>query len=249
MCPAWGEAQGVIFAAGVKKLAMQLEKLRKYIDDYCNWLRTERNHPRLYWWETQEHFRTHWNTDTSDLAQMYLAAIDNTVTRRPWQEERWYPKDILAQLINMEPISGKLMFDDLFDETKESVHRMDRCIFFCDTLLAEYRKRNPLTKENDHFHSDYRMISLYLALRYPESYVPYRLDWMKTLLIRLGARDLPEHHDCERFFKVNRTLYSFLEKDGRALPLLQAKLYPKKHFTGKTLLPALDLSLFIVEGR
>ncbi len=225
---------------------MQLDKIKKYIEDYVVWLRTERNHPRLYWWEMQEYFRKHWNTDTPDLANMYTRAIDNSVTRRPWQEERWYPKEMLAKLLAMEPMSGKLLFDDLFDETKEVVHRMDRCIFLCDTLLAEYRKRYPLTKENDHFHADYRMISLYLALRYPESYVPYKLAWIRTLLTHLGARDIPEHHDCERFFKVCRTLYTFLEKDGRALQLISSKLNEKKHYTGKSLLPALDFVLFII---
>jgi hypothetical protein len=228
---------------------MQLDKLKAYIEAYKVWLKQTRAHPRLHWWETQAHFQQKWNTDTRDLAEMYLLSIDNSVTRRPWQEERWYPKTMLSDLIKMEPMSGKMLFDDLFDETKQVIHRMDRCIFFCDTLLIEYRKRNPFTKENDHFHSDYRMITLYLALRYPETYVPYKLDWMQEMLRRLKSMDVPEHQDPERFFKVCRTLYTFLEKDGQALPLLQQKLDPRKHFMGKSLLPAFDLCQFIVESN
>jgi hypothetical protein len=236
------EATNVSFAEG----DMQLDKLRNYIADYTLWLQKERSHPRLYWWEMQAHFQAHWQMDTPNLALMYLQSLENSVTKRPWQEERWYPKVMMAKLIELEPMSIKLMFDDLFDETKQVQHRMDRCIFYCDTLLTEYRKRKPGTKENDHFHGDYRMISIYLAMRYPDTYVPYQMHWMQTMLQKLNSLDVPQYHDPERFFKVCSTLYKFLEKDGQALDLLQKKLNPKIHFTAKTLLPALDLCLFIL---
>ena len=228
---------------------MQLDKLKKYINEYVAWLEKTRAHPRLYLWETQAHFQSHWNTDTSDLVQMYYDAIENSVTRRYWQEDLWYPKKMMMELLKMEPMSGRLMFADLFDETKNPQNRMDRCIFFCDTLLAEYRKRHPLTKENDHFHSDYRMISFYMALRYPDTYVPYRFELMQCTLRNLASMDVPEHHDCERFYKVCKTLYAFLEKDGRALSLLASKLDKRKHYTTKTLLLAYDLCCFIHEQK
>jgi hypothetical protein len=226
---------------------MQLAKLNAYISEYKVWLKSAKSLPNSYLWETQAHFQAHWNLDTPDLAGMYERAIDNTTTRRHWQEDLWYPKRMMHCFIKLDPIGSKWMFTDLFDETKQAAHRMDRAIFFCDTMLTEYRRTHQSTKENDHFHADYRMLSLYLALQYPDTYVPYHFTLMQASLTKLASLDIPEHHDAERFFKVCRTIYTLLEKDGEILPLIQAKLDTRKHFTGKNLMPAYDFCCFIAE--
>jgi len=41
----------------------------------------------------------------------------------------------------------------------------------------------------------------------------------------LGSRNIPEQNDIERFFKISRTLWKFLEKDEEVWSLHQKRLY------------------------
>ena len=145
----------------------------------------------------------------------------------------------------MEPGTVKLMFDDLFNETKEVEARIGRFLFGCDTLLRDYKRSHPTTVENNHYHSDFQMIALYLSCRYPDQYAPYSFAPFQSTMERLGARDVPQQNDLGRYFKVMRTLNTFLEKDAEVLPLLQQQLHPKRHYQGKTLLAVADFVWFV----
>jgi hypothetical protein len=50
-----------------------------------------------------------------------------------------------------------------------------------------------------------------------------------------------------RYFKVLRTLMTFLEKDAEVVPAMQKHLHPKKHYQGKTQLLAEDFCRFAAE--
>ena len=88
------------------------------------------------------------------------------------------------------------------------------------------------------------MIALYLAFRYPESYAPYDFSIFQKALARLGARDVPQGNDLARYFKVLRTLMTFLEKDGAVVSAMQRHLHPRRHFQGKTMLLVEDFCRF-----
>ncbi|MBK7938892.1 MAG: hypothetical protein IPJ82_18260 [Lewinellaceae bacterium] len=142
----------------------------------------------------------------------------------------------------------RLMFDDLFNETRDTEARIGRFLFGCDELLRDYRRLHPLTAENNHYHGDYRMVALYLASRYPESYAPYEFLTFQQAMTHFGARDVPQQNDLVRYFKVLRTLMTFLEKEPAVEQAMQKHLHPKRHFLGKTLLLAEDFCRFVGEG-
>ena len=48
----------------------------------------------------------------------------------------------------------RLMFEDLFNETREVDGRVGRFLFGCDELFRDHRRDHPLSPENDHFHGD-----------------------------------------------------------------------------------------------
>jgi hypothetical protein len=50
-----------------------------------------------------------------------------------------------------------------------------------------------------------------------------------------------------RYFKVLRTLMSFLEKDSGVQAAMDRHLHPRKHYQGKTLLLAEDFCLFVAQ--
>jgi hypothetical protein len=89
------------------------------------------------------------------------------------------------------------------------------------------------------------MIAIYLAFRFPGSYAPYDLEAFQKCMTLLGANDIPKQHDLARYFKVLRTLMTFLDKDPEVQKALQQHLLPKKYFQGKTMFLAEDFCRFI----
>ncbi|MCB0544587.1 MAG: hypothetical protein KDC70_13770 [Saprospiraceae bacterium] len=224
---------------------MLLNKIQDSIGAYKNWLTGIRHHPFVYKWESLQHFQAEWNPEAAEPAKMFDRCFQNTETRRLWQEEQWYPKKMMLEFWDMDAPMLRMMFDDLFNESREPEGRIGRFLFGCDELLRDYRKAHPLSAENDHFHGDYRMIALYLAFRYPESYALYDFPVFQQAMTRFGARDVPQQNDLVRYFKVLRTLMTFLEKDGNVVPAMQKHLHPVRHYQGKTLLLAEDFCRFV----
>lgn len=228
---------------------MVVARIQEQILAYKRHLGGQRNFQTSWWWESIQHFQANWDLDTPDPLLMLDASFQNSVTRRLWQLESWRPKDLIQLFWRDQPLMVKAMFTDLFNETKDVEMRISRFLFGCDMLLEDYRRNNPASIENNHYHGDYRMIALYLAFRYPESYAaPYDFDLFKEGLSRLGARELPQADDIVRFFKAHRTIQVFLEKDGGVLPAIKRHLEPNRHYMGPSLLPAVDFFRFVASA-
>ncbi len=222
-----------------------LTKIQSSITAYKDWLRKLGQHPNVYKWESVQHFQDNWSLDTPDPAAMFDRCFQNSVTRRLWQADNWQPKQVMLAFWEFDPMTLRLMFDDLFTETRTVDGRIGRFLFGCDTVLRDYKKAKPASVVNNHYHDNYQMIALYLAFRYPESYAPYQFEAFQKALTVLGARDIPQQHDLPRYFKVLNTLMGFLDKDPELGPLFRQHLNPKLHFQGKTMLLAEDFLLFV----
>lgn len=224
---------------------MLLTKIQSYIVAYKNWLNEVKYHPYAYQWESVQFFQDNWNLDTADPAAMFDNCFQNSETRRLWQSENWEPKRMMHEFWKNDPMTVRLMFDDLFNETIEVEGRIRRFLFGCDTVLQDYKKIKLTTVDNNHYHADYQMIAIYLAFRFPGSYAPYDLEAFQKCMTLLGANDIPKQHDLARYFKVLRTLMTFLDKDPEVQKALQQHLLPKKYFQGKTMFLAEDFCRFI----
>ncbi|MBK9336760.1 MAG: hypothetical protein IPM98_09260 [Lewinellaceae bacterium] len=227
---------------------MVLSKIQTAITDYKQWLQQQRHHPFVYTWESVQQFQACWNPEDTDPASMFDRSLQNSETRRLWQTEAWYPKRMMLEFWRFEPRTVRAMFDDLFNETRDIEARIGRFLFGCDTLLRDYKRAHPTSVENNHYHDDYRMIALYLAFRYPEHYAPYNFEVFRDAMTFFQARDIPQQNDLGRYFKVQRTLMTFLEKDPEVSKAMARLLHPRKHYAGKTLLLTEDFCRFVA-GR
>ncbi len=223
---------------------MVLSKIQTAISEYSDWLQQIRFHPFVYKWESVQEFQAHWNPDDPDPAAMFDRCLQNSETRRLWQTENWYPKRMMLEFWRFDPRTVRAMFDDLFAETRDVEARIGRFLFGCDELLRDYKRAHPTSVENNHYHGDYRIIALYLAFRYPDQYAPYDFEVFRQALVLFQARDIPRQNDVGRYFKVLRTLMTFLEKDPAVGQRMQAHLHARRHFPGKTLLLAEDFCRF-----
>lgn len=225
---------------------MNLNKLNESISAYRSFLQHNPRHFPYWKWEALRLFQDRWDLDAPSLSTVIEQALDNSHSRRIWKREHYEPKDALLVLTRFNTDFVRTIFKDLFDESREVAGRIDRFLFHLDELLREYREQNPFTKLNAHFHDDgYQMVSWYLSFRYPDRYAPYHFEMFKELMERLGSRTPVQIDDVERYFKVMRTIQTFLDRDAEVMQIHRSRLDPSRHFTGNTLLVAEDFARFV----
>ena len=222
---------------------MVLSKIKSARTQDKSWLLGIRHHPFVYKGGSVLNFQANQSPSDPDPVAMFDRSLQNSETRRLWQTENWHPKRFMLECWRFDPRTTRAMFDDLFNETRDTEARIGRFLFGCDELLRDYKRAHATSVENNHNHGDYRMIALYLAFRYPDQYAPYDFEAFRNILVRFQARDIPAQHDPGRYFKVLRILMTFLEKDPEVAAAMQRHLHPRRHYTGKTLLLAEDFCI------
>jgi hypothetical protein len=226
---------------------MQVQKIQENFAKYRQFLQSAEAHKRLYLWEIQQHFQNNWDLEADDLAGMYDRSLQSKHTRRHWRRESYEPKQVMMGFMELDADYLRQIFKDLFNERNEIGGRVDRFLFHCNQLMKEYKRKNPLSIDNRHYHDDgYQMISLYLTLRFPDQYTLYEGNAFRELLIRLGTRNLPQVDDFERFCKISRTLYKLMQREEDLLELHQARLDPGRHYMGESLLVVYDFYMEVI---
>lgn len=214
---------------------MNLQILQQSISDFKKYLHSSRAEEELYKWESIYHFQNNWDIHHPDFDVMYTSVLQNSSTKRLWKSDNYTPKKMMNYFIEMNSDFVRSMFKDLFDETKAVADRIDRFVYYCDDLLNEYKKENPLSIDNNHYH-DPPMITMYLAFRYPEKYPMYDFLTFQKGMKKLGSAKIPMVDDLERFFKVSQTIWKFMERDEEVWSLHQQRLVGKHLYQGKSLL-------------
>jgi hypothetical protein len=214
---------------------MNLRLLQDHLAAFHRHLAAAADFPLLFHWESQQVFQDQWDIEAPDFRAMYDASLQNSTNRTLWKGERYAPKELMLLLIEAWPDFVRDMFKDLFNENKDVEGRMDRFLFHCEELLREYRDTHPDCIETRHYHEDYRMVSAYLAFRYPDQYAIYDHEPFVKFLKKVQAKDAPLVPDPGRYFKVARTVYSQLAKDQDLLATHYRRLEPGRHFMGKSL--------------
>ncbi|MBU6342188.1 MAG: hypothetical protein KGS48_11900, partial [Bacteroidetes bacterium] len=178
---------------------MLVAKIQAAIKSYVEWLQDTPSHPHIYKLESLQVYKENWNLESGNPSEMFDRSFYNTENRRLWQNESWQPKRVMMEFWKSDPMSVRLMFQDLFNETKSIDGRIGRFLFGCDMLLHDFRRAHVGTIENNHYHEDYKMIALYLGFEYPETYAPYDFEVFQGTLTYLGAKDIPQQHDLPRY--------------------------------------------------
>jgi hypothetical protein len=229
---------------------MNLQKLNDAIAQYANYLRTHPQHDPYLPWESQRIFQQNWDVEALDFRTMFDRSLENSRSRRLWKREHYEPKEMMLHFIEMNREFVRQAFQDLFNENKEVDGRIGRFTFYCDELLAAWHEEHPTSKLNSHYHNDnYQMVSLYLAFRYPAQYLLYDFEGFRRLMELLSSRDIPTVNDLGRYFKVMRTIFTFLKKNEEILALHSKRITPGLHFEGETLLVAWDFLQVTTGGK
>jgi len=200
---------------------MVLDIIKREIANYKR-LITSADYDELYKWEALQNFQDNWDIEADDFKNMYDLSFRSKVSDNLWANPHWFPKAVMLEFIEFDKERVRQMFRDLYNEDEDIDKRIERFVFHCDKIRGEVFASNKSMK--NHFHDGQRIVSLYLAFRYTEKYANYKYTEFKTFMEIVKAKDTPSTGECERFFKVVRTLYNLLTQDEELVKLHRAIL-------------------------
>jgi len=203
---------------------MQLKKIQAYIEVYKKFLKENPEHRELFSWESQKVFQENWDLEAPDFAKMFDASLQNSHTRRWWTGDNFKPKKRMLEFIHQNSDFVRAMFRELFDETKAIENRISKFQFGCEVMMQDYKEDHPTSIENNHYHLENHVVSMYLAFRYPTEYAVYFYPEFSSMMKKIGSTRIPEPFEMERFFKITKTLTTFLEKDTELMEIHQKTL-------------------------
>ena len=189
---------------------MVLDIINKEKDHYKKFLVTS-EYDELYKWEALKNFEENWNVEALDFKQMYDNSFTSKYSNNLWAGTHWFPKSVMLQFIDHDQERVRIMFRALYNEEEGVDKRVERFVFHCDKILEEIFETDKSMK--NHFHDGQRIVSTYLAFRFPEKYAIYKFTEFKTFMEIVRAADIPGTGEYERFFRVVRTLNNILSKD------------------------------------
>ena len=169
-------------------------------------------------------FHKTWEPPSEEtLHHVYDLSLKSEYTLRWWKRENYRPKDIMLQLIDANPGLATIAWKDLFNQEAGIEGRLSRFDFYCDDLLRLYRKKD-IRALDTHHHQDASMVSLYLAGRFPEAFALYPgLEVFQTFCKAIGSPDIPVVDDLNRYMKVAKLVFTFLQKDEQFLKLIEQR--------------------------
>ena len=230
---------------------MNLKTIREKLADFSSYLDSPEGSDALFLYELPQPFQQHWNLEASDKKAMYLSCFQNSHTRRFWKREAFRPLEAMTLFWELDADYTANMFRDLFREALPVDGRIGRFVFHCDQMLAIYRKANPSSIFNSHYHEqDYWMVSLYLTMQFPGEYALYPDKAFRKNLEFFQAKPMPTSMpDLERYFKVARTLYKLMENEADLIEKHQNRLQPNRHYTDRCLLLVYEFLCFTADER
>ena len=123
--------------------------------------------------------------------------------------------DAISAKHRQTPELAMIAWKDLQQMQASLEGRVSRFGYYCDQLLEIHRSRHIDSIDSWH-HQDAAIISLYLAGLFPETYTLYPgLVGFQNFCKAVGSPDIPKVDDLERYMKVAKIVFTFLQKNAQ----------------------------------
>ena len=155
----------------------QFNIINYFLDEYLQRIELE-DYNEAYKWDAVKTFQENWSIDSSDFPGMLEKSLDQT--HNLLVSAHYYPQRMIIQLAQEYPEDTREAFVNLFSESEDIKERIQAFRRFADEYVEKLRP-----EEKVQAYQDYRAITVYLTLRYPEKYYFYKsnmVDKFYTIL-------------------------------------------------------------------
>ena len=203
---------------------MNSESLERIISDYKKDFQRISSE-EVYKWEAIQWFQENWDIRAENFAEMLahsLAKEENLLTSR-----NYYPKNMIVFFAKKDPDTVRLMFTNLFDESKDVVERIDTFIKMADDLLEKYGEES----WKMHYQTA-NAISTYLFFRYPDKYYIYKPKKFKKMAEKIDYPERPKRGKTESirgYFSMCEEIRSYVIQDEELCRMSRERLGDKHY--------------------
>jgi len=223
---------------------MKLALINKYAERFKTDLSNGLLDDRLFQYRILDNFQKNWNIESKDLAGMYKKCLQSDTSARLWGGSKNSAKEEMLKMIHVDQDFVRIMFRDLFDESKELLLRLARFMMYCKDMDSKVVKE--FGKRIDHYH-DLKVLSFYLSFSQPQKYCYY--DFRKFLKFSkvIEIQKLPEEFEILRFFKITNSVFGILTKDEELIAIRKEWLDGITNPTTSGLLLCYDFYTYVAE--
>ena len=198
----------------------------------------------VYKWKAVKHFQEHWDIYASDFKGMLRQALsygkkDNLLTSM-----QYFPKTMLEKFCDINSDQVRDMFLTLYDERKGLDYRINYFTQSAKDLLKQWNKGKM-------HYQDFRAITTYLWLRYPDKYYIYKCSCAKALAERLDSSYIPKKgigaNGVVEVFRLYDDVSEYLLKDSELRMMLDEVLTDDCYRDNRLRTLVVDLAYFAGE--
>lgn len=154
-------------------------RLEEILVDYKRDFVSTRWPAEKFKWEAIQHFQDNWDIDAVDFAGMLKRSLAKT--NELLSSRNFFPYGMITEFAERSPTEVREMFAALFDENTDVLGRVEAFKAASDVLLKTYRP-----DAQSHYQNE-SPISIYLWLRFPDTYSIYKFGEIKRIAEELSS--------------------------------------------------------------
>lgn len=173
------------------------EKLYEILSMYKNEFKERIWKDERYKWEAVQHFQDNWDINANDFSEMLEKSLDKT--NNLLASYKYFPKRMIIAFSKLDSVTVKNMFQNLFNEEIQLEKRIESFIEKAKEFMTEH-----YTSEQRLDYQDFRAVSTYLWLKYPDKYYIYKYSECKVV-----AETLESDYILKRTSEIKNLLNGF----------------------------------------
>lgn len=158
-----------------------------------------------YKWIAVKHFQDNWDIEAQDVAVMLKQALAKTGNLLTSVNN--FPARMITEFAEADPEKIRMMFRNLFDESKDLNERIEQFKKASDDVLKKYGKPGA-----HHYQCD-NSITTYLWLRYPNKYYIYKYSEIKSVVEKLQSDRIIKKGAAAENLRVFMELYDAIRQE------------------------------------
>lgn len=224
---------------------MKIQKINELKLEFLKYLQEgDRSHLFLLR-KAIQNWQSKFDLESGKLSENIDVSLDTKVAGRLWEGEHNSMKSGLMMLVKNNPIFGKALLEDLFNENMDISMRLNRYLFHCDQIFDEIKQS---TKKINTHHQNYYSGSLIATLQYPHLYVPFEYHEYRKLMECLGTHDIPLEQEMIRYMKTMRNLSKVIQNDEEFMQKYYTFL-PEDSYLGPSCALSYEMMIFLSEKK
>lgn len=184
-----------------------------YKSEYA--LGNELSKNEIYKWEIFNQVYQNWDWNVTNRASMIRNAFSTGGSSNLWASGNYFPIRMLDEFLIHFPNETVEAFEILFDQNQDLIDRIISYRKSIDQILKRLQLKFPDREKMNAHYQDIRIISIYLMLQHPESYIFYKYNIAKDLFQVLNLKGIKKGSDQSfiAFNSLAQQIKSFILED------------------------------------